>query len=191
MRFRDISLQQFGRLTASFPIGRLGKRILWACLCDCGEVVMVSNCNLISGNTASCGCLRAEKTSARSLGLCGENHPAFKHGHNTNHGQSATNHSWCAAVQRCTNPNSPDWKNYGALGIRVCERWRNSFEAFLADVGERPSLKHTISRFLDSGHYEPGNVEWATWAQQRSESKGKTAMLAFRAWKQQFEDVAA
>jgi hypothetical protein len=123
----------------------------------------------------------------------GENSPSFKHGHNTNYRTSATNLAWHNAVERCTNPNKPAWKHYGAIGIRVCDRWRgeHGFEQFLADMGERPSSKHTLSRFLDSGHYEPGNVEWATWLQQMAEAKGKRAMLAFRVWKQQSELVAA
>lgn len=64
---------------------------------------------------------------------------------------------------RCTNPNNDFYDDYGGRGIRVCDRWLQSFEAFLEDVGERPSPKHQLDRFPDNdGNYEPGNVRWAT-----------------------------
>jgi len=63
---------------------------------------------------------------------------------------------------RCSNPNSAMYKHYGARGISVCERWR-SFDNFLADMGQRPSPKHSIDRFPNNdGNYEPGNCHWAT-----------------------------
>jgi hypothetical protein len=78
-------------------------------------------------------------------------------------------------VQRTTNPNNTYWKHYGGSGVKVCERWLNSFEAFLEDMGERPAGT-TLGRLLDSGDYEPGNCEWQTWKQQGAEKCGKHAM---------------
>lgn len=64
---------------------------------------------------------------------------------------------------RCNNPNHVNYKDYGARGIRVCERWNASYEAFAADVGPRPSPLHSLDRYPDqNGNYEPGNVRWAT-----------------------------
>lgn len=73
---------------------------------------------------------------------------------------------WRSARHRCSNPNAQSWKNYGGRGIRMCERWANDFAAFLADVGPRPSPRHSIDRVDVNGNYEPGNVRWATRAEQ-------------------------
>jgi len=74
-------------------------------------------------------------------------------------------------IQRCENPNHTWYERYGGRGIRVCERWRSDFEAFAADVGDRPSLSHTLDREDVDGYYEPGNVRWATpVVQQRNRS---------------------
>ena len=196
-KFKDISLMQFGRLRPSYPVGvSQNRNIWWACLCDCGDTVTVSGDSLRRGATRSCGCLQRETASETisvvSTGRLGRKNPNFRHGHNTDaNGQSPTWRSWQSMTQRCTNTKATGFETYGGDGHKVCERWRgeHGFENFLADMGERAEGT-TLSRYLDSGNYEPGNVEWATWAQQGAERRGKTAMLVLHGY-HQFQMVAA
>lgn len=82
-------------------------------------------------------------------------------------GASPERHVWLAMRSRCNKPNNPAFCNYGGRGIKVCDRWQDSFENFLADMGNRPSPKHSIDRFPDGdGNYEPGNCRWATTSEQ-------------------------
>lgn len=118
----------------------------WRCRCDCGNIRDVRADDLKSGNSKSCGCIQREKARARFL----------------THGQTGTQlHSvWVQMKQRCLNPNDDKYAAYGGRGITVCDAWRDSFEAFCRDMGERPP-GHSLDRINNDGNYEPGNVRWA------------------------------
>lgn len=82
--------------------------------------------------------------------------------------------SWRNMLKRCLNPNDDAYENYGGRGIKVCERWQRSYEAFLADVGRRPDprpYRYTLDRIEVDGNYEPGNVRWATPAEQNANKR--------------------
>lgn len=149
--FKDHSGKRFGRLVAISPaapvIGK-SRNYRWNCVCECGQKRVVFTKCLVSGETKSCGCLSRDLPGSR-----------------TRHGRthSLTHRSWVSMIGRCADPKR---KNYGAKGISVCDRWK-TFENFLADMGERPSIGYTLDRFPNkNGDYEPGNVRWATPSQQ-------------------------
>lgn len=128
---------------------------VWLCRCDCGTTRTVPAVRLRRGKSNSCGCLRRERQT--------------KHGAAARaNGADITYRAWSAMIYRCHNESSPNYPDYGGRGIQVCERWRNSFHAFVADVGRRPSQDYSIDRFPDNnGNYEPGNCRWATHTQQQ------------------------
>lgn len=82
-------------------------------------------------------------------------------------------------LQRCFNPDAPEYRNYGARDITVCERWRNSFEAFYSDIGPRPTKNHSIERINNSGDYSPENCRWATQKEQ-SRNKRNNRFLTYK-----------
>jgi len=147
-KFIDIAGQRFGRLTV-LRISHVDKRYgsYWVCQCDCGKENIVRGTKLNSGHTKSCGCLHVE--SATKI--------LTRHGRHN----SLEYNSWRNMRARCSDPKNKNASLYLEKGIRVCERW-NTFENFFADMGERPSLNHSIELKDNSKGYEPCNCIWAT-----------------------------
>jgi len=92
------------------------------------------------------------------------------HGDTSGRTTSAEYRCWCNIRRRCEDEASEDYRLYGARGIKVCERWQ-SFEAFFADMGRKPTAAHSIERLDYDGPYEPGNCVWATAKQQTRNSR--------------------
>lgn len=134
---------------------------MWNCRCDCGTLRAVSCGSLCCERSTNCGCHRDELNRVRPI----------THGKST----SSTYRSWRAMLTRCYNCANENYK-----GIQVCERWRNSFEAFLEDMGERPSVRHSIDRYPDNGgNYEPSNSRWAT-PEQQNRNKRNNVLLEYK-----------
>lgn len=148
----------FNRWTVIAFHAVVNKDYHWLCVCDCGGIGIVSSGNLRSGRSSSCGCRRVEVSSSQT-------------GSNLRHGESGKNASpeyrtWVGMLSRCFVPSAGNYRNYGAKGITVCERWL-VYENFLADMGRKPTAQHSLDRYPDqSGNYEPGNCRWATVGEQ-------------------------
>ena len=151
----------FGRLVAG-KAERIKGTWKYHCRCICGNEKLVAGSALSSGLTQSCGCLAKEMRGALS--------PRFKHGRTG----TAEYRIWQNMLRRCYDKRHKDFHNYGGRGISVCERWRHSFENFLADVGFRPAGL-TLDRRNNDGNYEPANVRWATAVEQANNQRPKKA----------------
>jgi hypothetical protein len=142
----DLHGRRFGKLQVVARAANIGVKknvAVWCCVCDCGGTCDVVAGNLLGGKSKTCGCSRKV-------------HGRWKVPEYT---------VWRAMVQRCTNKNSRAYKNYGARGIAVCEEW-TEFASFYADMGSRPTAKHSLERKDNGKGYTPDNCVWATRVEQ-------------------------
>lgn len=174
-RVSDLTGLRFGRLVAVEFLGLLPTgprnhlRVTWRCQCDCGNEKAVPT-TLLGLHTNSCGCLRREVTAAAG-------HSRVRHGHAGPGRETPEYRAWIGMKQRCFYNhvgNYPNYRKYGARGIRICQQWLDSFEVFLHDVGLKPSRNHSLDRIDVNGHYEPSNVRWATTLQQAQNRRSCT-----------------
>jgi hypothetical protein len=152
-RLIDLTNKQFGQLKVLRKASSRNPSnhdTLWLCECSCGNLHVTGSCNLRSGRSKSCGCKK---------NLHGEANPAYRHGMTS----SPEHAAYRSARSRCTNPNVACYKEYGGRGITFNF---DSFEEWYAELGPRPTPEHSVNRIDNEGPYEPGNVKWATKAEQ-------------------------
>jgi NUMOD3 motif len=158
LRIVDLTGRRFGRWTVvERAQNNKHGQCCWVCECECGTAAAIAGSNLRRGGSLSCGCLQREKTSARN----------WKHGGS----KTAEYRTWARMKERCYNPNNKSFADYGGRGIKVCDRWRDNFVNFLADVGKRPLGKSLDRRPDNNGNYEPSNVRWGSRKQQNTNQR--------------------
>lgn len=147
---------------------RIGKRSYVECLCDCGENKLIRIDILEAGGAKSCGHQRSRVREE--------------------HGRSydKTYRVWRSMKLRCGNPKDRQFKNYGARGIKVCERWLHSYANFMADMGPRPEGL-TLDRKNNNGNYEPDNCRWAT-TKEQGRNMRKTRKVNYQGKEISFQD---
>lgn len=167
MELVDLTGKRFGGLVVKSSTrvpcgGRM--TTAWFCRCDCGNTCTVMAKHLRSGATRSCGCLRSRPSRNRT------------HGESMSGANTREYRAWLHAKGRCHTPSDKAFRLYGARGIAVCERWRTSYENFLADMGRAPA-GGTLERINVDGNYEPGNCRWATRKEQSDNTRRNVLVI--------------
>ncbi len=154
---------RYGRLTLLEEEGNTQDK--HKCKCDCGEVTSVLLYSLRSGNTKSCGCIQKEMMSNTF----------------TTHGKTRSTEytSWQLMKDRCYNKNNKTFSYYGGKGITVCDRWINSFENFIDDMGEKPTPTHSIDRIDNAEGYSPENCKWSS-KKEQVRNRRNTKLIVYK-----------
>lgn len=172
-RLIDITGNKYGRLTVIQHLGVKTRRThYWRCQCECGNIIETSGDNLKKGNSKSCGCISKECSWNKTHGMAKTTEYAI----------------WNSMKMRCINPNNEAYSNYGGRGIKVCERWANSFENFYQDMGKRPEGM-SIDRINVNGNYCPENCRWAT-IEEQSRNKRDNVYIEYKGERKILSDWA-
>jgi hypothetical protein len=153
---------RYNKLSIVKEIEKEGVYRVFLCNCDCGNEVKVRLGNLRNNHTTSCGCFRKEIMG--KLGLSSITHGMIK---------TSEYNSWASMKNRCDNPNSRDYKNWGGRGIKICKEWY-SFNNFIKDMGMKPDKTYSIDRINNDGNYEPSNCRWVDSKTQNNNRRPKT-----------------
>lgn len=167
----DLTNKRFDKLTALRKLDERNKNgsVMWECRCACNNIVKVSASDLVWEKTKSCGCTRNEAIRKAK----------------TKHGLARTPEymSWFSMKCRCYDPKNKRYKEYAGRGITVCDAWRESFETFYADMGPRPSARHTLDRENNDLGYSKDNCRWATPTQQNNNRRNTVRIQFDGEWK--------
>lgn len=150
----DITGKTYGRVVVlRRNITDRHRHATWVCQCSCGIVFVASGINLRTGNTKSCGCLRSEVAKVLS----------WKHGHTANSkgkvSMSKTYRSYRRMRDKCYNQKTEGYNKFGKRGITVCDRWKDDFRTFLADMGEMPPNTRLVLK--EGAHiFSPDTCLW-------------------------------
>jgi len=151
----DITGIKYGYLTALKFIKRDKTHYSWLFKCDCGNEKIMDRIHVKSGHSKSCGCMVSK--------LCKKANTT--HGNTSDGKMSPEFRVWIAMRQRCYYKKNIHYHNYGGRGIKVCDRWKDSFQNFLEDMGQKPE-RMTLERINNDGNYELLNYRWATYQEQ-------------------------
>lgn len=178
--FIDRKGSRYGRLTVLCEAIRTTPgRVRWLCRCDCGNEIGVNGSDFAEGRTQSCGCLQKERTAEAGRARVKHGHARKAEGNKRL--TTPEYRSWKAMLERCRNPNAPNYHLYGGRGISICDRWlgADGFVNFHADMGDRPEGQ-TLDRIDTNGDYTPENCQWATAKQQSNNRRNTEAFAAAR-----------
>ena len=170
-RLINLTNQEFGQLSVKKQVGtdKWGQA-LWECLCNaCGQITNVRGYDLRNGEQVSCGCLQYTHSNitkpvhgqTRIIRANGSKKPSPEY------------YSWQGMKKRCLDSSHMWYKHYGGRGITICDRWVNSFQNFITDMGVRPP-DCTLDRIDVNGNYEPANCRWSTFETQANNKRTKS-----------------